>query len=854
MNLFKRNLLFFSGTLLLFFTELSYFMPGFPLWNFKWLPGSYISGGLLLVWGTFYLWKSGALRLQFSDSRKEDIRMFLLILPLHMLVHYQDMLHSFWRLNADNNLPCLVARTISEEGIRQIYWFNQTYQGVLQSHLYALFNHIFRDLNISVFFVNSILFSLAVLVACKLTYKLFGYRWLTVVLMLAPTGVMSYLGSTDAKGYPLIVLLLVLLLYNAYGYTFESRGVRALFWAALSGGVLFAQYQPALLLIAGIIFPLLILALYRKDYIAAPLVGGGFITGSLPHLMAEVYTGFINFRHMFLANSGSVTEKIADVGAYWDMFIFFPLALDGTLFLKVFFGSLFLIGMVVFFYRFVKSREWKYVYLPAVYLFICFFAMLSGRSPEINRYAMHFYVYAPVAVLIMSASLNALGRVAGKKTFIAVTVIITAVLSLYRFTDQYELIKNRHLGAESDIELVKNSSSDVLVGEYWNAMRFQSVVTDKLFLTRTIFPGKFLAFCGISPGHVMKTASGDNPETGVLLKNERRKRWFENYLNKKDFKYTKSASGTLAIYENITPPLPLEQAFNAVILSDKKAVTKISPWDHIKDRVTVRGREILLSYEGEYINEWKKYSLLLRNQHGDCGVKFPLIASGGKIRAVIPDNVMMKSGVYSGEYYLEGTTVRRSDFVLETDSHNGAVYISGLTDIVSIIGVSNNLENMIRDESRSKFMFGLMEVGEGFKHMCDHFLGIKNYLVIAGLPVNRKIGLSFTDGTGERLIRMEVFSLPDFNSMKWGKRYVQNLIIEAGKERMSIDLKPGFNIVEFKVSSESFSIDTKYRSWFYGANSAGEYSYYRCGAVINSLKLSYKGKLIDIKPYMKKVV
>ncbi|HEY7817410.1 MAG TPA: hypothetical protein VIG29_04265, partial [Vicinamibacteria bacterium] len=425
----------------------------------------------LVPFGLFYAFlHRGALQ-----GGKKAFLGFALALFLLLVTRLPHLASPLAFLNSDRAVTLLMTKHIAEGVSRPIYFYGQLYHGSLDAYLYALAYRVIPSLPLAASLVNLVLYSMFVVVGAALIRKISGSSsFLYPVLFLSmPITAASFLSLDYLRGFPLIVLLQATLLYLVFEVVFEEKDRP--FLLGCVGGMLLWCYQQALTTMV-VTLGLAAAALIRRRRFEAwksfALFLPGFVLGALPHVLAEINNDAANTRLLFLTKAPPGAE-IATLENAKNVFGAVLGEIDVNPVVAIVLVAVFAIGCA--------GRSLRAIYLPAVFVAVLLFTSLSGYPAETRWYA-HYRVLTFFSLLIMCLGASRLERLRRPwpKALVAAACLL---FSIARFVEEEPRLRAAHRENREDVEWISHQGSALVVGDYFNTLRFAPFAGDQTIIT-----------------------------------------------------------------------------------------------------------------------------------------------------------------------------------------------------------------------------------------------------------------------------------------------------------------------------------------------------------------------------------
>ncbi len=813
------NLLTIFEMLLFMLVQLSFFAVSFYRWDFSFLPDWKIILLILLALAAYNHFSFFKEHLAAKNFRR-GLLAFALIFALLAVTRVAQIKYSKAFLNADRQVTSLMTMHISAGKSRPIYFYGQLYQGCLNTYLYALAYKLVPDLQVAITLTNLIIFALAILVAYLVIAGIAAVPAIYYFAFMTSLFAALYTISLDTtRGFQLWALLFFLLLYSCQQAVFEKKN--RFIACGLLGGLLFYLYQPSAL----IIFFLLLWVFWQKKSLpAAVAIGLGFVAGCFPHILSEIQNNFFNSRFLIFQNEG---REIA-LKNFLPIFFFPAHAFNNLVLPRVsayLFDLLFVGGLGYCLYKFLKTRSWRYLWLPAVYLLITVGLFLSGIVPQESRYRAHFVVYSVLAAQFMLLPFS-WRRLFGSK---AVKAVFVAALCLFNGLAIADFVKERkgpHLQNSASIERIMNLREPIILGSYWDTMRFAPFVRDdKIIMTApspknpNVFNPNTLKYL---PNTLDLAEEWDSSPSALLIRANAYK-YVAQFLRPLHVSCrTAELNDNLLLVYDFDKRLSLELA---TIL----CANKLKSYADIAAFIPAPGRVHSLSLNGDILHLEAEFTgggrqsspfhkIVLKHANWPRRLELPFAFHGGIMDWRLPAGVLPPQGHCSLEVtYLN---FKLSEQEMEIKTSPAAAPVAAIKIAFSSLTPRKNI--LVWDAAANRE---------------------KN---IAGSPLAG--GFSFRVLARDvEAVRIACFSLLDFQSPDWYNRYRQELLVTRDGATLTVPLRFGRNLVTLPVRpGERITLATRYSSFFriWARESAAVESleFVKAGAMIQELALQLRGQ------------
>jgi|GEM_PF-2643157 len=811
------NLLTILEILLFIVMQLSFFAVSFYRWDFTFLPDWKIILLCLLslaAYNHFSLLKEALA----SKNIKRNLLAFALIFSLLLVTRVAQFKYSRAALNSDRQVTSLMTLHISEHKSRPIYFYGQLYQGCLSSYFYAAVYKLVPDLQIAITLANLIIFALAILFAYMLISKFVAVPPVYYFSFMASLFASLYYISLDTtRGFQLWALLFFLMLYFCYQAIFEKKNCFLV--CGFLGGLLFYQYQPS----AIIIFFLLLAVLWQKKSLPAALaIGLGFVAGSFPHLLSEVQTNFYNTRFLF---SKGEAREIA-LKNFLPIF-FFPAHYFNNIVLPqisaYLFDLLFVGGYGYCLYKFLKTKLGRYLWLPAIYMLISIGLFLSGIVPQESRYRAHFVVYSILAAQFMTLPFS-WQRVFGSKTVKALFVIALCLFNGIAIADFVKKRKESHWENRAAIEKILSLDEPVILGNYWDTMRFAPFAEDRKIIMTTpslkdpnVFNSNTIKYL---PNTLALAEDWDSSRNAMLIRANAYK-YVARFLGLLGVNCkTAELNDNLLLVYDFSKKLSLELV--AVLTASKlKNYADIAAFIPAPGRIrSISLKGGILHLEADLTDGQREFSpfhkIVLKQPSWPLQVEIPFEFRGGVMDWRMPAGVLLPGGKCS-------VAITFLNFpLLEQEME---------------IRVAPGAEPVPAE----KIAFSSLALQKNFP-VWDTAVGGERK--IAGIPLTNGFSCLVLAKEAEA-VQLTLYSLLDFKTPDWYNRYQQELLVTQNGKMMKFPLRFGRNLVDLPVrSGDRITLATRYASFFrnqaQGSAAIESLEFINTGAMLQELSLKVR--------------
>jgi hypothetical protein len=759
------------------------------------------------------------------DARRWALA-FVAVLLLQWVTRIPFLVHPQASLNSDRAVTLLMIENILEGTSRPIYFYGQLYQGSLDAYLYSIVAWVARP-DVAVLLGNVASLSVFVLCGTLLLRRMTGSRsWFYPVLIpCLPVGAMLFVSMDRVHGFAVVAGLLGILLYLVFRAT-TGEGENFL-WMGFVSGLLFWSYQPSLTWIAALLCWLLLALIGMRRWAvlgrAIWQIAFGAAVGALPHVLSEINNGLVNTRSFLLAperRSDLSLPGISDVTtAVTAMLRLDPNgAAHETVWYAVVFLSLW--GLLLSLRRAVERRDAKWIYLPVILGLSLTLLLLSGFPPA-ERYQVHYRLYGLFPVLFAglacmeSAFLN---RRTVKSAILAGVVLLTIGSSIAA----HRRLAGPDAEERATIERLQNASETILVGDYWNTLRFAPFLgPDRLITTAPSvrYPNAMFDGSKYYPLALRLGERWDREARGLLSRHSDRRR-IERLLDELGVEFSSEALDGFVLYSDFSGGLSAELAALLVEGSEVEPDIRSGSYSSMAERLAalspplVDGRSITTptplerdARPGEPLRRGWQYVL----EGAETRIAIPVDPIESN-RYVLPPGMGFRGGTYHAHLYY-----------LRRPGHDyGQLKMTGVEGRIVI--------SELRDET-TFLVSGADEPNR----------------VVSGLPLNGTT-ITVRDEAIQEL-ELQVYSFFDFGSSIWTNRYQQALLVD-GRE---LPLRYRENTIVLPATrGATLRLDTRYKTLLTARDSAGSPAFHNVGAVLERVTVHTADGRYDVVPFLQK--
>ncbi|MGH9462478.1 MAG: hypothetical protein ACRD1X_14790 [Vicinamibacteria bacterium] len=798
----------------------SFFSPALPRLD---LPLGRWTGVLSIALAVVVFHSAYRARGRLHDASRWTLAFFAILL-LQSVTRIPFLLHPQASLNSDRAVTLIMIENILDGTSRPIYFYGQLYQGSLDTYVYSLVAWVARP-EVAVLLANVALLSVFVVCGVLLSCRIASSRsWFyPIVVASLPVGAMLFVSMDRVHGFASVACLLGILLYLVFRAA-AGEGERFL-WMGFVAGLLLWSYQPSLTWIASLFCWLLLALIGTRRWAvlgkATWQTTLGLFVGALPHVLSEINNGLVNTRSFFLAPerpSHLVLPGIADVAAALAAIL--RLDPTGAAGETVWYGvvSLSLWGVLVSLHRAVTRREAKWIYLPAIFGLSLGLLLVSGFPPT-ERYLVHYRLYGLFLVVLAglacmeSAFFN---RRKVKSVVLAAVALLTIGISIAA----HRRLAGPDAEERATIEKLKNARETILVGDYWNTLRFAPFLSSDRLITAAPsvrYPNAVFDGSKYYPLALELGERWDREARGLLSRHSERRR-IERLLQGLGVGFSSEALDGFVIYSGFSGGLSAELAALLIEGAEMERDIRAGSYRALEGRLAVLSPPAI---EERSITAPAPVGRDVPPEEAlRIGWRYVLLGEETRItipadpvesrRYVLPPAVGLARGTYQAHLYYLGRPVH--DYGrLEVTGVNGGLVISELRDEASFL-ISD------ADEPRR---------------------------VVSGLPLNGTI-FKVQDGA-IRTIELRVYSFFDFGSSIWTNRYQQVLLVDERE----IPLHYRENTIMLPAAGgTTLRLDTRYKTLLTAKDSIGSPAFHNVGAVLERVTVHLADSAYDVVPFL----
>ena len=751
---------------------------------------------------------------------------FLAMLLLLSVTRIPFLVHPRAALNSDRAVTLLMIENILQGSSRPIYFYGQLYQGSLDAYVYSIVAWVARP-EVSVLLGNIALLSVFGLCGILLLRRIASSQsWFYPLIILSlPVGAMLFVSMDRVHGFALVACLLGILLYLVFraatgeGETFS--------WMGFVAGLLFWSYQPSLTWILSLFGWLFVSLMWMRRWSllgkATWQASVGLAVGALPHILSEINNGLVNTRSFFLAperTSYFGLPGIADVkAAFTAVLRMDPTGDSGE---TVWYGVVLLSlwGLLVCLRRAVERRDAKWFYLPAIFGLSLGWLLVSGFPPT-ERYLVHYRLYGLFPVLLAGLGGMEIALLDRRKIKRAV-VAAFALLTLGRSIAAHQRLAGPDAEERATIERLQNASERILLGDYWNTLRFAPFLgADRLITTAPSvrYPNAVFDASKYYPLALRLGERWDQEARGLLSRHSDRRR-IERVLERLGVGFSSEALDGFVLYSGFSGGLSAELA--AVLIEGSEAERDIRSGSYrtLAERLATLSPPVV---EGRSITTPAPVERDARPEEA-LRIGWQYVLEGAETRITIPvDPIESRRYVLPPVVGFRGGTYRAHLYYLGRPVHD-----HGRLDL------SDTKGGLVISEIRDELTFLMSHADEPRRG-------------VSGLPLNGAT-LTVQDGAIQSL-ELHVYSFFDFGSSIWTNRYQQVLLVD-GQE---LPLHYRENTIVLPVTGgRTLRLDTRYKTLLTARDSVGSPAFHNVGAVLERVTVRSADSSYDFVPHLQK--
>lgn len=804
----------------------SFFYPSLPKLQIIYLPKKILILHILFILTIYIIKNKNQLQKHLrSKTFKKNIKIYIIILFLIVLTRIPFLIYHNTSLNSDSCVTLLMIKNISNGDSFPIYFYGQLYQGALNSYISSVFYFLTNNLRLSVIFCNILFFSLFVFLSLSLINKITDstQSFYTILILSLPITIFVFYSLEHIRGYALIIFLEILLIFYVYQIIFNKKTF--FFGAGLSAGILFWIYQPSLSIISVSLIAIALFSLLQKKlkfFINSIIsIFFGFLLGNFIHILAEINNGFINTKAIFFSKSKSSMFSFLK-GIHLFEIISTPITnLDANKIISTLLSILFILGLLILIYQFLKEKSFKWLFLPLFFFITLLLISLSGYPPT-PRFFIHYKCYSFLTILIIALSFKKINFL-NKKIFKTIFLICFIIFSFPKAKTSLLSQKESHRNNTNDIESINRTKNNILVGSYWNTFRlFPFLKKSKivapapyLFSNSGIFKFSKYYFNNLRVGDIW------GKEEKTFISRIKKQKSIDKLLGYFDIKFTKmiSASKKYVLYSNFSKELsPYFFSILTLKLNTHFVKTKVDSYSNIKNiftknlKIKIKNNQISLSINNtlkepkskEDQEPIKDCRLVLKNKKS-C-LSFPVNLKKNKY--FIPKGITLETGKFKKYvYFLNTPIIYLGESVMKFNTDKKIISVSNLSDVLLFGDSAKRNKNVLRK----------------------------------GIPINNIEFKILKDNID--YLEFDLYSFFNFSSSIWTNTYNQYVFIN----NTPFYMKYGKNNIKYRVKTDKkLILNTKYNTFLHAKDSANNIIFVNTGVIIERIIIHRKDSSIKI--------
>ena len=809
----------------------SFFYPSLPKLQIIYLPKKVLILNLAFILLIYIIKdKNKIIKYVTNKAFKKKIKIYIIILFLIVLTRIPFLIYHNAFLNSDSCVTLLMIKNISNGESFPIYFYGQLYQGALISYISSIFYFLINNLKLSVIFCNILFFSLFVFLSLSLINKITNSTrsFYTILILSLPIIILVFYSLEYIRGYALIIFLEILLIFYVYQIIFNKKTL--FFGAGLTGGILFWVYQPSLSIISVSLIAIALFSLLQKKlrfFINSIIsIFFGVLLGNFVHILAEINNGFINTKAIFLSKSKSSIFSFLK-GIHLFEIISTPITdLDANTIISTLLSMLFILGLLILIYQFLKEKSFKWLFLPSIFFATLLLVSLSGYPPT-PRFFIHYKCYSFLTILIIALSFKKM-NIFNKKVFRILFLVCFIIFSIFKTNASLLFLKKPHKNNTNDIRSINKIKNNIIVGNYWDTIRISPFLNNTKIITPAPYFFSKSGMFKFSKYHFNNLRVGDiwSKEKKTFISTRKKEKSIDEFLGHFDINFTKMTlpSKKYILYSDFSKKLsPYFYSILTLKLNTHFVKTIVDSYTNIKNifskkpEIKIKNNQVILSIDDfvrcvkskEDQKLIKDCRVVLINKKSSLSLPITL----KKTSYSIPDGMTIETGKFKKYiYFLNIPIIHLGESVMKFDINKGIILTSNLSDPLIF--------------------------GDSAKHM-----GI---ILKKGIPINNIKFKILKDNID--YLEFDLYSFFDFTSAIWTNTYNQYIFIN----NTPFYMKYGKNNIKYKVKiGEELILNTKYKTFFRAKDSANNIIFVNTGVILERIIIHKKDASIKIiKPFL----
>ncbi len=809
----------------------SFFYPSLPKLHIIYLPKKLLILNLAFILLIYIIKdKNKIIKYLTSKTFKKNIKIYIIILFLIVLTRIPFLIYHNAFLNSDSCVTLLMIKNISNGESFPIYFYGQLYQGSLNSYISSLFYFSTNNLKLSVIFCNILFFSLFVFLSLSLINKITNstQNFYTISILSLPITILIFYSLEYIRSYALIIFLEILLIFCVYQIIFNKKTL--FFGAGLTAGILLWIYQPSLSIISISLISIAIFSLFQKkiklfiNSISCILLG--FIFGNFVHILAEINNGFINTKAIFLPK-----DKVNILTFFKEIpffkIIYTPVTdLDANIIISTFLSILFILGLLMLIYQFLKEKSFKWLFLPSIFFVTLLLVSLSGYPPT-PRFIIHYKCYSFFTILIIALSFKKI-NIFNKKAFKTLFLVCFIIFSIFKTNASLLFLKKPHKDNTNDIRSINKIKNNIIVGNYWNTSRISPFLNKSKIITPAPYFFSKSGMFKFSKYHFNNLRVGDiwSKEKKTFISTRKKEKSIDEFLGHFDINFTKMTlpSKRYILYSDFSKKLsPYFYSILTLKLNTHFVKTIADSYTNIKNifskkpEIKIKNNQVILSID-DFVRHVKSKEdqkpikdcrFVLINKKSS--LSFPITLK--KTSYSIPNGMAFETGKFKKYiYFLNIPIIYLGESVMKFDINKGTILTSNLSDSLLFGDPAKRNKNVLR----------------------------------RGIPINNTKFKILKDNID--YLEFDLYSFFNFTSAIWTNTYNQYIFIN----NTPFYMKYGKNNIKYNVKiGEELILNTKYKTFFRAKDSADNIIFVNTGVILERIIIHRKDLSIKIiKPFL----
>ena len=412
-----------------------------------------------------------------AQFKKYFIAIVVLVL-IATAVRIPFLIHNFGLLDADDALPILTAKHISEGKIPPVYHYGQYRFGTLCYHIYALVFKLFGFSILSAL-LTSVFLYLAFIVAqfffFEEIFSSFSLAFVLALFYCLPFGHLFAVSFHLGTSFPLVLLGSSVSLYIAY-LIYAKDNEKLVPYLGLCIGLLY-WIHPSTIAVALTSFVLIALRfkLKWKKYLKFLIYGA---VGGFPIILSEIAYKFVTTKYIFLGRKDNFIDWEKTKSTISNII---NLVSSKENFLNSIYIFFFLAGIVVTFYLNFKKKKFVPANVFLIFFFVFLIIFLPSRFSHSALFRMRYLypLYFVFPVFLVGAIIPLKSK--AKYVLIILSFLIIMFFSNLSVTrENYSLVRAAHSHLRKIIDVVEKTDEKYWAGDFWQVNLLTALSGEKI--------------------------------------------------------------------------------------------------------------------------------------------------------------------------------------------------------------------------------------------------------------------------------------------------------------------------------------------------------------------------------------